>query len=248
MTEFCFSLWRNKAPLHVSVMLYISASVYRALGCSTIGHSGRASLNSDVQVCLKCAGPGCLWSSTFMLSSVLKEHIDSSSQVCFTFPDSFQKRTPLPIDFLPFLYFLFSTFIFYFFKLSKVILSPFILEPKRLCLSIKFYKGIFLNAWFPGRKIQQEWKITFQSSWDHGTLRVSWRCHQVTGELSVTSAGAWCLVRAKNQPAALRHRDDQALQFPQSSCHSNQNSKMLTSVWRWQSPGSLITVLILPGA
>lgn len=77
-------------------MLYISASVYRALGCSIVGHSGRASLNSDVQVCLKCAGPGCLWSSKVMLSSVLKEHIDSSSQVCFTIPDSFQKTHTSP--------------------------------------------------------------------------------------------------------------------------------------------------------
>lgn len=124
-----------------------------------------------------------------------------------------------------------------------MILNPFILELKCLCLSIKFFKGIFLNAWFHERKIQQEWKCVFQSSWDQGTLRVSWRCHQVTRELSVTSAGARCSVRAKNQAAALWLRDEQALTHRSHSLHviAIKIARCLSSGQGWQSPGMQIT-------
>lgn len=100
----------------------------------------------------ECAGPGCLWSSTFMLSSVLKEHIDSSSQVCFTFPDSFQKRTPLPIDFLPFLYFLFSTFIFYFFQIVQSDPKPFYFRTKALVFVNQILQRYFSKCLVPWKE------------------------------------------------------------------------------------------------
>lgn len=107
-----------------------------------------------------------IYTSKFMFSSILRDDIESSSQVCFLFPESFKKLLSLPRDFFTFLfilyYFIFifilsfqSSFSTFFFKLSKVILSSYLLESELPKLSTKFYKDILSNAWSMKGKINR---------------------------------------------------------------------------------------------